>query len=91
MVDVSNSAKARMNIFGMDFSSKFSELITLRNPMLFLTVFPGKSFKLSPYLNKAFPNFSQANSVKLSKDLTIASYSTRVLPLAAKDKEKHLF
>ena len=59
--------------------------------MLFLTVFPGKCVKLSPYLDELFPNFSQVNSVELSQDLTIAPYSTRVLTLIAKDEDKHLF
>ena len=59
--------------------------------MLILTVFPGKCVKLSPYLDKPFPYFSQVNSVELSQDLTIAPYSTRVLTLIAKDENKHLF
>ena len=90
-VYVSDSPEARMNILGMDFLAKFGEFINLRNPMLILTVFPGKCVKLSPYLDKPFPYFSQVNSVELSKDLTIAPYSTRVLTLIAKDEDKHLF
>ena len=90
-VYVSDSPEARMNILGMDFLAKFGEFINLRNPMLILTVFPGKCVKLSPYLDKPFPYFSQVNSVELSQDLTIAPYSTRVLTLIAKDEDKHLF
>ena len=90
-VYVSDSPEARMNILGMDFLAKFAEFINLRNPMLILTVFPGKCVKLSPYLDKPFPYFSQVNSVELSQDLTIAPYSTRVLTLIAKDEDKHLF
>ena len=80
-----------MNILGMDFLAKFGELNNLRNPMLILTVFPGKCVKLSPYLDKPFPYFSQVNSVELSQDLTIAPYSTQFLTLIAKDEDKHLF
>ena len=90
-VYVSDSSEARMNILGMDFLAKFGEFINLRNPMLILTVFPGKCVKLSPYLDKPFPYFSQVNSVELSQDLTIAPYSKRVLTLIAKDEDKHLF
>ena len=89
-VYVSDSPEARMNFLGMDFLAKFSEFINLRNPMLILTVFPGKCVKLSFYLDKPFPYFSQVNSVELSQDLTIAPYSTRVLTLIAEDKDKHL-
>ena len=88
---VSGSPEARMNILGMDFLSKFGEFINLRNPMLISTVFPSKCVKLSPYLDKLFPYFSQVNSVELSQNLTIAPYSTRVLTLIAKDEDKHLF
>ena len=59
--------------------------------MLNLTVFPGKCVKLSPYLDKSFPYFSQVNSVELSRDLTFAPCSTRVLTLIAKDEDKQLF
>ena len=89
-VYVSDSPEARMNILGMDFLAKFGEFINLRNPMLILTVFPGKCVKLSPYLDKPFPYFSQVNSVEL-QDLTNAPYSTRVLTLIVKDEDKHLF
>ena len=47
-VYVSDSTEARMNILGMDFLAKFGEFINLRNPMLILTVFPGRCVKLSP-------------------------------------------
>ena len=90
-VYVSDSTEAQMKILGMDFLAKFGEFINLRNPMLILTVFPGKCVKLSPYLDISFPYFSQVNSVELSQDLTIAPYSTRVLTLTAKDENKHLF
>ena len=90
-VYVSDSPEERMNILGMDFLAKFGEFIKLRNPMLILTVFPGKCVKLSPYLDKPFPYFSQVNSVDLPQDLTIGPYSTRVLTLIAKDEDKHLF
>ena len=90
-VYVSYSGEARLNNLGMDFSAKFSEFINLRNPMLNLTVFPGKCVKLSLFLDKPFPYFSQLNSVELSQNLTIAPYSTRVLTLIAKDEDKHLF
>ena len=89
-VYVSDSPEARMNILGMDFLAKFGKF-NLRNPMLILTVFPGKCVKLSPYLDEPFPYFSQVNSVELSQDLTIAPYSTRVLTLIAKNEDKHLF
>ena len=59
--------------------------------MLFLTVFRGKCVKLSPYLDKPFPYYSQVNSVELSQDLTIEPYSTRIVMLRAKYKDKHLF
>ena len=90
-VYVSVSPEARRNLLGMDFLSKIGKFINLRNPMLILTIFPGKVVKLSPYLDKPFPYFSQVNSVELSQDLTIAPYSTRVLTLMAKEEEKHLF
>ena len=90
-VYVAESPEARMNILGMDFLAKFGEFISLRNPMPILTIFPGKSVKISPYLEKLFPYFSQVNSVELSQDLTIAPYSTRVLTLIAEDEDKHLF
>ena len=90
-VYVSDSPEARMNILGMEFLAKLGAFINLRNPMLILTVFPGKCVKLSPYLDKPFPYFSQVNCVELSQDLTIAPYSTRVLTLIAKDEDKHLF
>ena len=80
-----------MNLLGMDFLAKFGEFINLRNPMLILTAFPGKCVKLSPYLDKLFPYFSQVNSVELSQDITIAPHSARVLTLIAKDEDKHLF
>ena len=64
-VYVSDSPEARMNILGMDFIAKFGEIIILRNPMLFLTLFPGKCVKLSPYLDESFPYFSQVNSLAL--------------------------
>ena len=56
--------------------------------MLILTVFPANCVKLSPYLDKPFPYFSQVISVQLSQDLTIAPYSTRVLTFMAKDEDK---
>ena len=56
-----------MNILGMDCLEKFGEFFSLRNPMLNLTVFHGKCVKLSPYLDKPFPYFSQVNSVELSQ------------------------
>ena len=59
--------------------------------MLILTVFPGKFVKLSPYLDKPFPYFSQVNSVELSQDLTTAPYSTRVLTLIPKTKANTCF
>ena len=89
-VYASDSPEARMNILGMDFSAKFGEFINLRNPILTLTVFPGKCVKLSSYLDEPFPCFLQVNSVELSQDLIIAPYSTRVLTLIAKDEDKHL-
>ena len=89
-VYVSDSPEERMNIFGMDFLAKIGEFINLRNPMLILTVFPGKCVKLSPYLDNSFPYFSEVKSVELSPDLTIAPYSTRVLTLIAKDEDKQL-
>ena len=58
MVFVSDAPEARMNILGMDFLAKVGEFINLRNTMLILTVFLGKCVKLSPYLDKPFPNFS---------------------------------
>ena len=45
-VYVSDSPEARMNILRMNFLAKFGELFNLRNPMLFLMVFPGKCVKL---------------------------------------------
>ena len=90
-VYVSDSPEARINMLGMDFLSKIGEFINLRNPILVLTVFPGKCVKLSPYLDKPFPFFAQVNSVELSQDLTIAPYSTRVLTLIAKDEDQPLF
>ena len=84
-VFVSDSPEAQMNILGTEFSAKFGEFIKLRNPMLILTVFPGKCVKLSPYLDKLFPYFLQSNSVELSKNLTIIPSKTRVLSLIAKD------
>ena len=42
MVYVSDSPEARMNIVGMEFLAKFGEFCKLRNPMLILTVVPGK-------------------------------------------------
>ena len=71
-VYVSDSPEARMIILGMDFLANFGEFINLRNPMLILTVFPGKCVKLSPYLDMPFPYFSQVNSVELTQDITIA-------------------
>ena len=65
-VYVSDSSEARMNILGTDFLANFGEFINLRNPMLILTVFPGKSVELSPYLDEPFPYFSQVNSVELA-------------------------
>ena len=53
-VYVSDSPEAPMNILGMDFLAKFGKLIDVRNPMLFLTVFPGKCVKLSPSSDKPF-------------------------------------
>ena len=91
MVFVSDSTEAQMNIVGMDFLAQFGEFNILRNPMPILTVFPGKCVKLSPYLDKLSPYFSQMNSVELSQELTIAPYSTRVLTLIAKDEDNHLF
>ena len=88
-VFVSDSAEARMNILGVDFLSKFSEFTNLRNPMQISTVFPDKCVKLSPFLHKPFPYFSQVNSVELSQDLTNAPYSTRVLTLIAKDEDRY--
>ena len=41
-VYVSDPPEARMNILGMDFLAKFGKFINLRNPMLNLTVFPGR-------------------------------------------------
>ena len=41
-VFVSESPEARMNIVGMDFLAQFGKFINLRNPMLNLTVFPGR-------------------------------------------------
>ena len=90
-VYVSDSPEASMSILGMDFLAKIGEFNNLRNPMLILTVFPGKCVKLSPFLDKPFPYFSQVNSAELPQDLTIAPYSTRVLTLIAKDDDKHLF
>ena len=84
-VYVSHSPEARMNILGMNFLAKFRKFNILRNPMLILTVFPGKCVKLSPYLAKLFPYVSQVNSVELSPNLTMAPYSMRVLTLIAKD------
>ena len=84
-VHVSDSHEARMNIPEINFLAKFGEFISLRNPILILTVFPGKCVKLSPYLDKFFPSFSQVNSVEMSQDLTIAPYSTRVLTLIVRD------
>ena len=74
-VYVSDAPEVRMNILGMDLLAKFGGFINLRNPMLILTVFPSKCVKLSPYLYKHFPYFSQVNYVELSQDLTIAPYS----------------
>ena len=85
------SPEARMNIRGMDFLAKFGEFINLRNPLVILTVFPGKCVKQSPYLDEPFTDFSQVNSVELSQDLTISLYSMRVLSLIAKDEDKHFF
>ena len=76
IVYVSDSPEAPLNLLGMDFSAKFVKFINLRNPMLFLTVLPGKCVKLSPYLDEPFPYFSQVNSVGLSQVLTIVLYST---------------
>ena len=90
-VYVSDSHEARMNILEINFLAKFGEFVSLRNPILILTVFPGKCVKLSPYLDKFFPSFSQVNSVELSQNLTIAPYSTRVLTLIAKDEDNLLF
>ena len=74
----------------MEFLVKF-EFINLRNPMLILTVFPGKIVKFSPYLDKSFQYYSQMNSLELPQTLTIAPYSTRVLTLIAKDEGKRFF
>ena len=91
MVCVSDSPEARRNILGRDFLAKFVQFINLRNPMLILTVFPGKCVKLSPYLDKPFTSFPQVKSVELSQDLTIAPYSTQILIFIAKDEDKNLF
>ena len=90
-VYVSDSPEARKNNLGIDFLTKFVEFNYLKSPMLILTVFPGRCVKLSPYLDKPSPYFSQANSVELSQDSTIASYSTQILTHIAKDEDKHLF
>ena len=89
-VYVSDSPEARMNILGMDFLAKLSEFTNLRKLMQISTVFPDKCVKLSPFLDKPFPYFSQVNSVELSQDLTNAPYWTRVLTLIAKDEDKRL-
>ena len=89
MVFVSESSEARMNIFGL--LAKFGKFNILRNPLLFLTVFPGKCVELLRYLDKPVPYFSQDNSVELPQNITIAPYSTRVLSFKAKDVDKHLF
>ena len=68
MVYVSESPEARINILGMEFLAKFGEFFILRNPMLILTVFHGKCVKLSFYLDKPFPYFSQVECVELSQD-----------------------
>ena len=57
--------------------------------MVILTVFTGN--KLSPYLDKPFPHYSQVNSVELPQDITIAPYSTRVLTLIPTDEDNDLF
>ena len=49
MVYVSDYPEARKNILGMDFLARFGEFNDLRNPMLILTVLPGKCVKLSFY------------------------------------------
>ena len=56
-VYVSDSPEARVNILGMDFLAKLREFFNMRNPMLILTVFPGKGVELSPYLDKTFSIF----------------------------------
>ena len=68
-VHVSDSPDAWMNIRGMNFFGRFGEVEILRNPMPILTVFPGKSVKLSTYLDKPFPNYLQADSVDLSQHI----------------------
>ena len=88
MVYVSDCPEARMNILGMDFLAKFGEFFILRNSMRTVTVFPGKCVKLSPYLYKPFPYYSQVNSVELSQDITFPPISTRVLTLIAKEEDK---
>ena len=57
LVYVSDSPEARMNKLGMNFLSKIGEFINLRNPILILTVFPGKCVKLSSYLDNPFRCF----------------------------------
>ena len=91
MVYVFESTKARMNILGKEYLAKFGDFVSLRNPMLILTVFPGRCVKRSPYLDKPFPYYSKVNSVELPQDITISPYSTRVLKLIAKDEDKHFF
>ena len=51
-VYVSDSLEAWMNLPGMEFLAKVSELINLRNPMVTSTIFPGKCVKLTPYWDK---------------------------------------
>ena len=63
-----------MNTLGLDFLAKFGEFINLRNPMLILTVVPGKCVELSLNLEKLFRYYSQVNSVGFSQDLTIAPF-----------------
>ena len=66
MVYLSGSPAAGKDILGMDFLAKFGEFFILKNPMLILTVIPGKCVELLSYLDKPFPYFSQVNSVELS-------------------------
>ena len=79
MVYVSESDEARMNILRMYFSAKFGEIVHKRNPMLILSVFPGKCVKLSPYLDKPFSYLPKVSKLitKVRCEIALGADPTR--------------
>ena len=65
MVYVSDSREALMNFLRWDFLAKLGEFINLRNPMLNLTVFPGKCVEQSYCLHEHFPQYSRSELCKV--------------------------